>query len=304
MRENNTVNRRKALKVLSAAGSAAFVGSAFSGSAAASDDADVYGGAFKKKSDAVADVQAASESDALSDLFNRISETTGHVPDTPLPLSHKLETGDENLQEHNPAITPVALKKPTQSWEDADPSDVGMVLSLTRDGKEAGNDRVASIGVGVVPNPSQNDPENTVSVEYFGFKDGSAKHIKTAIKQSAVPDRQARVSSIHQNGDSLPDGVSSEVLGSYQSSTSGKITTQGIAGSIGCSTCLALIPALCAGTNYLGEEGCLAECATLIFEFPVLAGACGAFCTYVTTLEGVTLCASAPELICNVGFGC
>lgn len=316
-------------------GGAALIGavgtaSADVGSAASANfDQEFVNAQFKTLHAAMDDFSVMKNSDALRDLRQEVSDRTGRVINDIIPLSIELTTDDEDLNALNPSLAISLLKDPTTSWEDTAPRDLGVAVAGIVDDPESkispdvsvqtsdGTRRIPVSAGAVTLHDQSSGPsgrfwpwehgsaESTDNVQYRLFSYGESNEVVQSQRQGQLHDTGEQASTISTQGSELPSGVTPEVVESYQTHQNhGGVNTQSIHGEIGCTTCKAVIPAICAGVSQLGFYGCASRCVPYATTYPVLAGGCAVFCRYVTTVEGAMLCAASPVVICEAAFGC
>ncbi|WP_226040739.1 hypothetical protein [Natrinema sp. DC36] len=329
----NGINRRKVLRGM-AIGGATLTGAVGTGSAqldweaSGNADQEFANSRFKKRPAALGDVSVIKESNALRDLRQKISDSTGRTVENVLPLSLELTTNNEDVNALNPSLAVSLLKDTSTPWENTTPQDLGVLVAGVVDEPESGvnsGDSVqANDGTGRIPvsagavtlhgNSSDSaslsrskdrthktaESNDEVQYELFSYEEGN--EVVQNQQQGQLPNTTEPVGTVSSQSSELPSSLTPEVVESYQNDTG--VSTQGLAGRIGCTTCTAVIPAICAGTSQLGFYGCATRCVPYATTYPVLAGACGVFCRYVTTVQGAALCAASPAIICAGAFGC
>lgn len=314
-------SRRNILQGISAGALATLTGTGLASAGTGEDesgrDRQIQDAQFRTFGDALDDARVLSDSSALATMRETILAETGKAVDVSLPLSVALESGDTEVDAQNPAFATALLKEPGLAWEEASPSDLGVAFAVVTDkpsdgvADEAavaasdGTERlpVAATALSVADANAGSaeglgGSQEAVTYDQFGYDEDGAVTVEST--RGAAPDAAGGAEqSLAGERSELPDAVSQEVVESYRVAG----TTQGI-GDIGCITCEAIIPAICAGAATLGRYGCTVRCLPLTTSYPVLAGACGLFCYYVTTVPGASLCAASPAIICKGAFGC
>ncbi|MDS0475164.1 hypothetical protein [Natrinema sp. 1APR25-10V2] len=270
-------------------------------------------------------------SDALRDLRQEVSESTGRTVSDVLPLPLEFTTSDEELNALNPSLAVSLLKDPTITWQNTAPQDLGVAVAGVIDEPESGVNSGVSVetsdGTSRIPisagavtlhdqysSASRRDRfkhrkrgsvESDDNVQYRLFSYGESNEVVQSQLNDKIPDTSEQASTISIQSSKSPVAVAPEVVESYQSyHTSSDVNIQSIHGEIGCTTCQAVIPAICAGVSQLGFYGCASRCVPYATTYPVLTGGCAVFCRYVTTVEGAMLCAASPAIICGAAFGC
>lgn len=330
------VDRREILRRMSISG-AALIGAAGAASADQGTEASAdFGQNFvnpqlKTRPAAMDDFSVMKNSDALRDLHQEVNDSTGRAMNDVLPLSIELTTTDKELNALNPSLAISLLKDPTTTWENTAPQDLGVAVAGIVDEPESGVNSGVSVQVsdgteripvsaGAITLHDQSSDESgwgrfrhrnhgsagsNEDVQYRLFSYGESNEVVQSQRQGQLPDTADQASTISTQHSELPSGVTPEVVESYQTHhTHGDVNAQSIHGEIGCTTCKAVIPAICAGVSQLGFYGCASRCVPYATTYPVLAGGCAVFCRYVTTVEGAMLCAAAPAVICEAAFGC
>ncbi|QCD65356.1 MULTISPECIES: hypothetical protein [Halomicrobium] len=325
---SSDMNRRKMLRGV-AAGASLFGGvgiaTADRGSSGPGKASEEFAGSkFKLRSAAHDDLSVIKNSDALSELRQTVSEKTGRTVEDVLPLSIEIESQHKRMNSLNPSLAVSLLKEPDASWENTTPKDLGVLFAGVVDEPDTEIDSGLSVqssdGTGRVPvsasavtlhdDPTSvsrssksgrpdDDSESRVAYEFFSHQEGNG--IVQSQRTGQLPEAPS-VDTISAQSTDLPASVTPEVVESYRDHN--HVSPQSIHGEIGCTTCKAVIPAICAGVGQLGFYGCATRCLPLTSTYPVLAAACGVFCRYVTTVQGAALCAAAPVIICEAAFGC
>lgn len=260
-------------------------------------------------------MRAVKQDQAIQDLESYIHNESGAVT-IEMPLSYSIETGDEDLDPYDLAITPIAIGT-KRGLSESGLDGTGTIIAMT--GTIEG-ERKPITAAGIIFSSSGSE-SNSLTATAFGFENDDSINQETTpkyepqptelgrkeVNQNALPSIKSQTPSISKAVSREKLDVDQEVINSYRDFNGRRVTVADASDGfwdLVCSFCPSALSAICGGANQLGFWGCLSRCVPLASSFPYLSGACAVFCEQVTTVGGVTVCVSSSGVVCDLAFDC